>query len=120
MNGLLANNAYISFKMIDCKFVNFVKTWRLREGFGVTTNNVAECQGLLLGMRCAFLKGFEVIEASGDSLLVCNQVCDSLLDCYYLLFGKNIYDSESRAKFGYDLLIPSEVSGFVWSKALET
>jgi len=50
------------------------RIWRLRQGLGTTTNNVAEYRGLILGMKFALHKGFRVIGAYGDSLLVCNQV----------------------------------------------
>lgn len=52
--------------------------WRLREGLDITTNNVAEYRGLILGLEFALRKGFTAVHASGDSLLVCNQVHDSL------------------------------------------
>lgn len=47
---------------------------RLREGVGIATNNVAEYRGLILGLRCALIKGFKSIRVRGDSYLVCMQV----------------------------------------------
>ncbi|CAL9779132.1 unnamed protein product [Musa acuminata subsp. burmannicoides] len=47
---------------------------RLREGLGVVTNNVAEYQALLLGMKFALKKGYKKIKAQGDSKIVCMQV----------------------------------------------
>ncbi|XP_064981785.1 uncharacterized protein LOC135585891 isoform X7 [Musa acuminata AAA Group] len=49
---------------------------RLREGLGVVTNNVAEYQALLLGMKFALKKGYKKIKAQGDSKIVCMQVED--------------------------------------------
>ncbi|XP_065024006.1 uncharacterized protein LOC103998075 isoform X23 [Musa acuminata AAA Group] len=49
---------------------------RLREGLGVVTNNVAEYQALLLGMKFALKKGYKKIQAQGDSKIVCMQVED--------------------------------------------
>ncbi|RWW02411.1 hypothetical protein GW17_00034500 [Ensete ventricosum] len=49
---------------------------RLREGLGVVTNNVAEYQALLLGMKFALKKGYKQIQVQGDSKLVCMQVED--------------------------------------------
>ncbi|URE27994.1 Caulimovirus viroplasmin [Musa troglodytarum] len=49
---------------------------RLREGLGVATNNVAEYQALLLGMRFALKKGYKQIQVQGDSKIVCMQVED--------------------------------------------
>ncbi|XP_057983082.1 uncharacterized protein LOC131167984 isoform X1 [Malania oleifera] len=48
--------------------------YRLREGVGIATNNVAEYRGLLLGLKCALKKGFQHINVRGDSNLVCMQV----------------------------------------------
>ncbi|XP_019183322.1 PREDICTED: uncharacterized protein LOC109178191 [Ipomoea nil] len=47
--------------------------FRLREGVGVATNNVAEYRGLILGLKYALEKGFKHIRAQGDSKLVCMQ-----------------------------------------------
>nr|XP_029119109.1 uncharacterized protein LOC105057868 isoform X2 [Elaeis guineensis] len=49
---------------------------RLREGLGVTTNNVAEYRALILGMKYALKKGYKQIRVQGDSNLVCMQVQD--------------------------------------------
>ncbi|KAM3286652.1 putative protein isoform X1 [Capsicum chacoense] len=47
--------------------------FRLREGVGVATNNVAEYRGVILGLRYALEKGFKHIKVKGDSKLVCMQ-----------------------------------------------
>lgn len=47
---------------------------RLRQGLGLATNNVAEYQALILGMKHALKKGFKHIRVQGDSNLVCMQV----------------------------------------------
>ncbi|KAL4556164.1 hypothetical protein LXL04_038807 [Taraxacum kok-saghyz] len=47
---------------------------RLREGLGVTTNNVAEYRAMILGLRYALSKGFTTIHVVGDSKLVCMQI----------------------------------------------
>ncbi|KAK1562878.1 hypothetical protein Q3G72_018357 [Acer saccharum] len=47
---------------------------RLREGVGRATNNVAEYQALILGLRYALDYGFTHIRVQGDSLLVCKQI----------------------------------------------
>ncbi|VFQ95195.1 unnamed protein product [Cuscuta campestris] len=49
-------------------------TIKLREGLGMTTNNVAEYRAIILGLRCALSKGFTRIRAQGDSKLVCMQI----------------------------------------------
>lgn len=51
-----------------------MKISRLREGLGVVTNNVAEYQALLLGMKFALKKGYKKIQVQGDSKIVCMQV----------------------------------------------
>ncbi|XXG60567.1 hypothetical protein AAC387_Pa04g2436 [Persea americana] len=48
--------------------------WRLREGIGIATNNVAEYRALILGLKYALEKGFKRIRVLGDSNLVCMQV----------------------------------------------
>jgi ribonuclease HI len=50
------------------------QVYRLREGLGVVTNNVAEYRGVILGMKYALDKGFKHIRVQGDSKLVCMQV----------------------------------------------
>ncbi|KAL7586914.1 hypothetical protein Lser_V15G41294 [Lactuca serriola] len=47
---------------------------RLREGLGITTNNVAEYRAMILGLRYALSKGFTSIYVVGDSKLVCMQI----------------------------------------------
>ncbi|XP_016477175.1 uncharacterized protein LOC107798671 isoform X1 [Nicotiana tabacum] len=47
--------------------------FRLREGLGVATNNVAEYRGVILGLKYALEKGFKHIRVQGDSKLVCMQ-----------------------------------------------
>ncbi|KAM0967746.1 uncharacterized protein LOC126602539 isoform X1 [Malus sylvestris] len=47
---------------------------KIREGLGVVTNNVAEYQAVILGLKCALKKGFTRITVQGDSKLVCMQV----------------------------------------------
>ncbi|XP_051114781.1 uncharacterized protein LOC127240257 isoform X2 [Andrographis paniculata] len=48
--------------------------FRLREGVGIATNNVAEYRGAILGLKYALSKGFKHIRIQGDSKLVCMQV----------------------------------------------
>ncbi|KAL3833214.1 hypothetical protein ACJIZ3_007950 [Penstemon smallii] len=48
--------------------------FRLREGVGIATNNVAEYRGAILGIKYALQKGFKHIRVQGDSKLVCMQV----------------------------------------------
>ncbi|KAF5778117.1 putative ribonuclease H [Helianthus annuus] len=48
--------------------------YRLREGLGVATNNVAEYRAMILGLRYALSKGFTSIRVVGDSKLVCMQI----------------------------------------------
>ncbi|XP_058773170.1 uncharacterized protein LOC131647277 isoform X2 [Vicia villosa] len=50
------------------------KVYRLREGVGTATNNVAEYRALILGLKQALKKGFKHVCVKGDSLLVCNQI----------------------------------------------
>lgn len=47
---------------------------KIHEGLGVRTNNVAEYQALILGLKYALKKGFTKIRIKGDSKLVCMQV----------------------------------------------
>ncbi|PWA80270.1 ribonuclease H [Artemisia annua] len=48
--------------------------YRVREGLGVATNNVAEYRAMILGLRYALSKGFTSISVVGDSKLVCMQI----------------------------------------------
>lgn len=48
--------------------------FRLREGVGIATNNVAEYRGIILGLKYALEKGFKHIRVQGDSKLVCMQI----------------------------------------------
>ncbi|CAK9162834.1 unnamed protein product [Ilex paraguariensis] len=48
--------------------------YRLREGVGVATNNVAEYRGVILGLKYALWKGYKHIRVQGDSKLVCMQI----------------------------------------------
>ncbi|RHN76222.1 putative ribonuclease H [Medicago truncatula] len=48
--------------------------YRVREGVGIATNNVAEYRAMILGMRHALKKGFTSICIQGDSKLVCMQI----------------------------------------------
>ncbi|XP_050906486.1 uncharacterized protein LOC127120114 isoform X5 [Lathyrus oleraceus] len=50
------------------------KDYRLREGVGTATSNVAEYRALILGLKQALKKGYKHICVKGDSLLVCNQI----------------------------------------------
>ncbi|CAI8594433.1 unnamed protein product [Vicia faba] len=50
------------------------KVYRLREGVGTATCNVAEYRALILGLKQALKKGYKHICVKGDSLLVCNQI----------------------------------------------
>lgn len=48
--------------------------WKLWEGVGIATNNVAEYRGVILGLRIALEKGFQHVNVRGDSQLVCFQI----------------------------------------------
>ncbi|KAH9676214.1 RNase H domain-containing protein [Citrus sinensis] len=48
--------------------------YRLREGVGIATNNVAEYRALILGLKYALQKGYKHIRVQGDSKLVCMQI----------------------------------------------
>ncbi|XP_073220049.1 uncharacterized protein [Cicer arietinum] len=48
--------------------------YRVREGVGIATNNVAEYRAMILGMKYALKKGFTSISIQGDSKLVCMQI----------------------------------------------
>ncbi|WCJ20913.1 RNase H family protein [Euphorbia peplus] len=48
--------------------------FRLREGLGTATNNVAEYRALILGLKHALRKGYKHIRVRGDSNLVCMQI----------------------------------------------
>lgn len=48
--------------------------FRVREGLGVVTNNVAEYRAVILGLKFALDRGFRHIRVQGDSNLVCMQV----------------------------------------------
>ncbi|XP_050221382.1 uncharacterized protein LOC126671640 isoform X2 [Mercurialis annua] len=48
--------------------------FRLREGLGYATNNVAEYRAVILGLKHALKKGFKHIRVRGDSNLVCMQI----------------------------------------------
>ncbi|CAN1322118.1 Uncharacterized protein Mb2253c [Linum perenne] len=56
------------------KAVAIGTVWRLCEGVGVATNNVAEYRGLLLGLKQALKRGLTDISVQGDSNLVCMQI----------------------------------------------
>ncbi|XP_058762480.1 uncharacterized protein LOC131635863 [Vicia villosa] len=46
---------------------------RFSKGLGTQTNNSAEYEGLLLGLKEASEKGYDHVEIRGDSKLVCEQ-----------------------------------------------
>ncbi|KAL5740176.1 hypothetical protein ACOSP7_029057 [Xanthoceras sorbifolium] len=48
--------------------------WRIREGVGIATNNVAEYRAVILGLKYAIKLGFKHIRVHGDSKLVCMQI----------------------------------------------
>ncbi|KAL8132421.1 hypothetical protein AgCh_008064 [Apium graveolens] len=48
--------------------------YRLREGLGIATNNVAEYRSLILGLKVALQKRITHISVKGDSKLVCMQI----------------------------------------------
>lgn len=50
------------------------QVYRLREGVGIATNNVAEYRALILGLKYALQKGYKHIRVQGDSKLVCMQI----------------------------------------------
>lgn len=50
------------------------KVFRLREGVGIATCNIAEYQAMILGLKYALKEGFKQICVQGDSQLVCMQV----------------------------------------------
>ncbi|KAL0921928.1 hypothetical protein M5K25_005878 [Dendrobium thyrsiflorum] len=47
---------------------------RVNKPLGFTTNNIAEYEGLILGVEKALEMGYKEIHARGDSQLVCKQV----------------------------------------------
>lgn len=51
-----------------------IQICRVREGLGLATNNVAEYQAIILGLKYALKKGYTSIRVQGDSKLVCMQV----------------------------------------------
>lgn len=51
-----------------------IQICRVREGLGLATNNVAEYQAMILGLKYALKKGYTSIRVQGDSKLVCMQV----------------------------------------------
>ncbi|GAB2222803.1 hypothetical protein Droror1_Dr00016930 [Drosera rotundifolia] len=53
---------------------NGTVVWRLREGVGIATNNVAEYRGVILGLKYALNRGYKHVRVRGDSLLVCKQI----------------------------------------------
>lgn len=59
--------------------------FRLREGVGIATNNVAEYRGAILGLKYALQKGFKHIRVQGDSKLVCMQVLASTFNSSWLI-----------------------------------
>ncbi|PRQ53809.1 putative ribonuclease H [Rosa chinensis] len=48
--------------------------YRLQEGVGIATNNVAEYRAVILGLKYALEKGYKHISVKGDSKLVCCQI----------------------------------------------
>ncbi|PNX60059.1 ribonuclease HI-like protein, partial [Trifolium pratense] len=46
---------------------------RFSQGLGTQTNNSAEYQGLLLGLKEARNQGYDCVHVQGDSKLVCKQ-----------------------------------------------
>ncbi|CAJ2672282.1 uncharacterized protein Mb2253c-like [Trifolium pratense] len=46
---------------------------RFSQGLGTQTNNSAEYQGLILGLKEAANQGYDRVHVRGDSQLVCNQ-----------------------------------------------
>ncbi|CAA6658045.1 unnamed protein product [Spirodela intermedia] len=73
--------------------------YRLREGLGVATNNVAEYRAMILGMRCALKKGFKQIRIQGDSKLVCNQLSGVWRTRHKNLINLNKEAMELKEKF---------------------
>lgn len=51
-----------------------IQICRVREGLGLATNNEAEYQAMILGLKYALKKGFTSVCIQGDSKLVCMQV----------------------------------------------
>ncbi|XP_074274458.1 uncharacterized protein LOC141598648 [Silene latifolia] len=47
---------------------------KIRQGLGTATNNVAEYQAVILGLKRALEMGYTSIQAKGDSKLVCMQL----------------------------------------------
>lgn len=58
----------------SCLSIYFAQVYRLREGLGIATNNVAEYRSLILGLKVALQKRITHISVKGDSKLVCMQV----------------------------------------------
>jgi hypothetical protein len=60
--------------MLGVSFDTLWQVCELREGLGVTTNNVAEYRALILGLCGALERGIYRVRVQGDSNLVCQQV----------------------------------------------
>ncbi|CAN6486435.1 unnamed protein product [Victoria cruziana] len=67
--------------------------YRLCEGLGIVTNNVAEYKAVILGLRFALKKGISQIRIQGDSKLVCMQMQN-----LWRTRAKNILDLSKEAK----------------------
>ncbi|KAF3777897.1 Uncharacterized protein EJ110_NYTH44701 [Nymphaea thermarum] len=67
--------------------------YRLREGLGIVTNNVAEYKAVILGLRFALKKGISQIRIQGDSKLVCMQIQN-----LWKAKAKHVVDLSNEAK----------------------
>ncbi|XP_020573527.1 uncharacterized protein LOC110019957 isoform X2 [Phalaenopsis equestris] len=65
---------------------------RVREPLGFTTNNVAEYEGLIIGLKEALEMGYRDVHARADSQLVCKQVNGS-----WRVRSRNLYEYYERA-----------------------
>ncbi|XP_068642259.1 uncharacterized protein [Aristolochia californica] len=72
--------------------------WRLAQGIGSATNNVAEYRSMILGLKYALMKGFKNIHVKGDSKLVCMQEFNSEADAQANL-AVNLGDGEVKEDY---------------------
>lgn len=82
---VLGGALWLQYHISDLLFPHLIlQVFRLREGVGIATNNVAEYRGCILGLRYALTKGYKHICVRGDSKLVCMQVLAIPLQLSYL------------------------------------
>ncbi|GLU02024.1 hypothetical protein SLE2022_192970 [Rubroshorea leprosula] len=81
------------------------KVYRLREGVGIATNNVAEYRAVILGMKYALKTGFKHIHVRGDSMLVCMQIEDK-----WKIKSQNLADLYKEARELKDKFLSFQIS----------